>query len=67
MSTIKETINRAKRAFQPANRIVAVKPDNQNVAHLSGIFQIVYMARMQQIETAIGKDHPYIPFMPVFS
>lgn len=53
-------IDRASGAFQRAHGGVAIERDEQCVAELPGLLQIADMPGVQEIETAVGKNHPSV-------
>jgi len=50
------TIQGAVRAFQGADGGVTVDGDNEEIAQLRGVFEVVKMPPVQQVEAAVGQD-----------
>ena len=44
--------------FQFAHRMVPVEADDKYIAEFPGALEITHMAKVQQIETPIGRDDP---------
>jgi hypothetical protein len=49
--------NRPSRTLESRDRAVAVDPNHQNVAMLSGSLQVTHMPNMQQVEATVGKGN----------
>jgi hypothetical protein len=53
-------------SFERANTCIIVESQDQKIALRPGFLQIAYVSKVEEIETAIGKDGTFASLLPAF-